>query len=127
MLASLTGDVGVVSQAMNGVPVLGRQLGDSRLRSGLPGLAFAEPAARRAWCSGCLGMASYWYSSPVRAAVRPPRARGAGRLFSSASEELIEGVKELKMHHARRREFVDDVLQPAEMVGPATANSSAIA
>ena len=25
-------------------------------------------------------------------------------------QELIEGVKELKMHHARRREFVDDVL-----------------
>ena len=29
-------------------------------------------------------------------------------------QELIEGVKELKMHHARRREFVDEVLQSAE-------------
>jgi putative ATP-binding cassette transporter len=27
---------------------------------------------------------------------------------------LIEGIKELKMHHARRREFLDDVLRPAE-------------
>ena len=29
-------------------------------------------------------------------------------------QELIEGVKELKMHYARRREFVDKVLQAAE-------------
>ncbi len=42
MLASLTGDVGVISQAMNGVPALGVNRRDSRLRSGLPGLAFAR-------------------------------------------------------------------------------------
>ncbi len=41
--------------------------------------------------------------------------------------ELIEGVKELKMHHARRHEFVDDVLIEGGNDGPPAASFSAIA
>jgi putative ATP-binding cassette transporter len=112
MLASLTNDVGVVSQAMNGVPVLGVNL--VILACGSIYLGWLSLGLLAGALSFCIfGVASYWYFS--RFAQRYiERAREAQDLLTKRIEELIEGIKELKMHHARRREFLDDVLRPAE-------------
>jgi putative ATP-binding cassette transporter len=112
MLASLTNDVGVVSQAMNGVPVLGVNL--VILACGSIYLGWLSLGLLAGALSFCIfGVASYWYFS--RFAQRYiERARAAQDLLTKRIEELIEGIKELKMHHARRREFLDDVLRPAE-------------
>jgi putative pyoverdin transport system ATP-binding/permease protein len=112
MLASLTGDVSVVSQAMNGVPVLGVNL--VILVCGAVYLGWLSPRLLLGAVVFCIfGMASYWYSS--RFAQRyVQRAREEQNLLQQRIQELIEGVKELKVHHARRREFVDEVLQSAE-------------
>ena len=62
MLASLTGDVSVVSQAMNGVPVLGVNL--VILACGAVYLGWLSPNLLLGAVVFCaLGMASYWYSS----------------------------------------------------------------
>ena len=112
MLTSLTGDVSVVSQAMNGVPVLGVNL--VILVCGAVYLGWLSMGLLVGALLFCLfGTVSYWYSS--RFAQRYiDRARESQDLVTKRIEELIEGVKELKMHHARRREFLDNVLQPAE-------------
>jgi len=112
MLASLTGDVSVVSQAMNGVPVLGVNIVILVCGAGL--LGWLSPRLLvGAVVFYLLGMASYWYSS--RFAQRYiDRGREELNTLQERIQELIEGVKELKMHYARRREFVDEVLQEAE-------------
>lgn len=62
MLASLTGDVSVVSQAMNGVPVLGVNI--VILVCGAGYLGWLSPKLLVGTIAFCvLGMASYWYSS----------------------------------------------------------------
>jgi putative pyoverdin transport system ATP-binding/permease protein len=112
MLASLTGDVSVVSQTMNGVPVLGVNL--VVLVCGAVYLGWLSPTLMLAALVFCvLGMASYWYFSAF-AQRYVERAREEQNLLQQRIQELIEGVKELKMHHARRREFFDKVLQSAE-------------
>ncbi len=112
MLASLTGDVSVVSQAMNGVPVLGVNV--VILVCGAVYLGWLSPSLLLGAIVFCvLGMASYWYSAGF-AQRYVDRAREEQNTLQQRIQELIEGVKELKMHHARRREFVDEVLQSAE-------------
>jgi putative ATP-binding cassette transporter len=113
MLASLTGDVSVVSQAMNGVPVLGVNI--VILVCGAAYLGWLSPSLLVGAIVFCLlGMATYWYSS--RFAQRYiDRGREELNTLQERIQELIEGVKELKMHYARRREFVDEVLQSAEI------------
>lgn len=112
LLASLTGDVSVVSQAMNGVPVLGVNF--AILICGATFLGWLSPSLLLgAVVFSLLGIASYWYSASfARRYVN--RAREAQNVLLQHVEQLIEGVKELKMHHARQRVFVDDVLQSAE-------------
>lgn len=111
MLASLTGDVGVVSQAMNGVPVLAVNI--VILVCGVIYLGWLSRELMLAAVFFCLlGMASYWYAAGF-ARRYVERAREAQDELLKRIRELIEGVKELKMHHARRREFVYDVLLPA--------------
>ena len=112
MLASLTGDVSVVSQAMNGVPVLGVNIVILVCGAGL--LGWLSPKLLVGAVVFCaLGMASYRYSS--RFAQRYiDRGREELNTLQERVQELIEGVKELKMHYARRRQFVDEVLQEAE-------------
>jgi putative ATP-binding cassette transporter len=112
MLASLTGDVSVVSQAMNGVPVLGVNI--VILVCGAVYLGWLSPKLLIGAIIFCvLGMASYWYSSRF-AQQYIDRGREELNTLQERIQELIEGVKELKMHYARRREFVDEVLQSAE-------------
>lgn len=114
MLGSLTGDVNLVSQAINGVPVLlvnlvilvcgFAYLGTLSLTLMAGSLAFAA-----------VGVASYWFSS--RWAGRyVKRTREAQDVLLKRVRGLIEGVKELKMHHHRRREFVDQVVQAQQTV-----------
>ena len=112
MLASLTGDVGVVSQAMNGVPVLGVNF--VILLCGGIVLGWLSPSLLLGAVVFCgFGIATYCYSAGfARRYVN--RAREAQNVLIQHIQELIDGVKELKMHHARRGEFVDDVLEPAE-------------
>ncbi|MEX2285495.1 MAG: cyclic peptide export ABC transporter [Planctomycetaceae bacterium] len=112
MLASLTDDVGIISQTMRGVPALGVNFvilacGAAYLAS----LSFTLFLAAVGFC--VLGVASYWYSSKW-AQRYTDRAREERNVLQQRVQELIEGVKELKMHHARRHEFVEDVLLATE-------------
>jgi putative pyoverdin transport system ATP-binding/permease protein len=112
LLASLTGDVGAVSQAMNGVPTLAVNIvillgGAIYLGTLSVGLLFAVVAFSTA------GVASYRcaarYARPYVKQSRTEYDTWLGHVRA-----LIDGVKELKMHHDRRRQFVDGVLDPAE-------------
>ncbi len=62
-----------------------------------------------------LGFASYWYSSRW-ASKYVTRSRQAQDVLLKRVRGLIEGVKELKMHHDRRREYVDQVIQAQDVV-----------
>jgi len=105
MLASLTNDVAVVSQAMNGIPTLGINL--VILACGgvyLGWLSMSLMLVALAFC--LLGMAIYWYTSEW-ADRYVERARQAQDIVFQHIRELIEGIKELKMHGPRRRAFFD--------------------
>ncbi len=114
MLASLTGDVGMVAQAMNGVPVLCVNL--VSLVCGAIYLGWLSPRLLvGALLFTTLGIASYWYSS--RFAQRfMQRSRAAQDVLIRRVRGLIEGVKELKMHHDRRQEFFEEVIDAQESV-----------
>ncbi len=74
LLSSLTGDVGVISQAMNGVPVLGVNL--VILVCGAGFLGWLSPGLLLgAVLFGVLGVASYWYSSRARRSTCAAPAR----------------------------------------------------
>ena len=103
MLASLTNDVTVVSQAMNGVPTLGIDV--AILICGgiyLGTLSLTLLAGAATFC--LLGMAIYWYSSQW-ADRYVERARAAQDDLFKDIRDLIEGLKELKTHHHRRNAF----------------------
>ena len=84
MLASLTGDVSVVSQAMNGVPVLGVNIVILVCGAGLPGLALSQPAGGRRRLLRA-GHGQLLVLFPVRPAVRRSRARGGSTRCRSGS------------------------------------------
>ncbi len=101
MLAALTNDVAVVSQAMNGVPTLGINLvilicGAIYLGS----LSLSLMLGAALFC--LLGTVIYWYSSEW-ADKYVDRARDLQDVLFKHVRELIEGIKELKTHHQRRR------------------------
>jgi putative pyoverdin transport system ATP-binding/permease protein len=114
MLGCLTGDVDLVSQAINGVPVLAVNfmvlacgavyLGSLSLPLLAGGLAF-----------GVLAFTSYWYSSRW-AGKYVAKSRQAQDVLLQRVRGLIEGVKELKMHDDRRREYVEQVIQSQDVV-----------
>jgi putative ATP-binding cassette transporter len=114
MLAALTSDVAVISQAMNGVPSLGINL--VVLVSGavyLGTLSMGLMLGAAVFCF--LGMAIYWYSSEwADRYVR--RARESQDAVFKHIRELIEGVKELKTHQPRRRAFFDQVIRSESVV-----------
>ncbi len=114
MLASLTNDVTVVSQAMNGVPTLGIDV--AILICGavyLGSLSLTLMAGAVAFC--LLGVAIYWYSSQW-ADRYVERARMAQDELFKDIRDLIEGIKELKTHHHRRRAFFAGVTQSEGVV-----------
>jgi len=114
LLGCLTGDVNLVSQAINGVPVLAVNL--VVLACGMVYLATLS-LTLMACCLvfAILGFASYWYSSRW-AGKYVTRSRQAQDVLLKRVRGLIEGVKELKMHHDRRREYVDQVIQAQDVV-----------
>jgi putative pyoverdin transport system ATP-binding/permease protein len=114
MLGCLTGDVDLVSQAINGVPVLAVNL--VTLACGAIYLAALSPTL----LAGCaafaaLAFASYWYSSRWAGAY-VTRSRQAQDVLLKRVRGLIEGVKELKMHDGRRRDYVEQVIQSQDVV-----------
>jgi putative pyoverdin transport system ATP-binding/permease protein len=114
MLASLTNDVAVVAQAMNGVPTLGIDV--AILICGaiyLGSLSLTLMAGAAAFC--LLGMAVYWYSSTL-ADRYVERARAAQDDLFKDIRDLIEGLKELKTHHRRRGAFFASVRESEGVV-----------
>ena len=114
MLSCLTGDVDLISHVINGVPVLAVNL--VVLVCGAVYLGSLSLTL----LAGCvvfavLGFASYWYSS--RGANKyVERSRRAQDVLLHRVRGLIEGVKELKVHHDRRREYVEQVIQAQDLV-----------
>jgi putative pyoverdin transport system ATP-binding/permease protein len=112
MLGTLTGDVSAVSQAMNGVPTLAVNV--VILVGGAVYLGALSPRLLAILLGFCaLGVASYWYAAKfANRYVR--RSREAYDVWLRHVRALFDGVKELKMHGARRGEFVQGALDPAE-------------
>ncbi len=109
MLASLTNDVAVISQAMNGVPTLGINI--VVLICGAVYLGTLSMSLMIGAAFFCLlSMAAYWYSSEW-ADRYVERARESQDVLFKHIRELIEGIKELKTHHARREAFFDHVIE----------------
>ena len=114
MLGCLTGDVDLVSQAINGVPVLAVNLmillcGAAYLGSlSLSLLGFGL-------LFGVLGVASYRYSSRW-ANTYVVRSRQAQDVLLKRVRGVIEGIKELKMHHDRRIDYVEQVVKAQNVV-----------
>lgn len=113
MLGSLTGDVLVVAQALNGVPTMcvnvvilvcgAVYLGTLSGVVLLGALIFA-----------LLGTGSYWYASR-RASSYIRAGRESQDILLQHIRSLIRGVKEMKIHTERRREFMEQILLPAEV------------
>jgi putative ATP-binding cassette transporter len=109
LLGVLTGDVTVISRAMNGIPVIGVNL--VVLSCGAVYLGMLSPRLLLgALGFGALGVATYWYSSR-RAQEYVRRAQEAQDVVLRQIRELIEGIKELKMHRDRQDAFVDDLVR----------------
>ncbi len=114
MLGCLTGDVDLVSQAINGVPVLAVNL-----------VILVCGMAYLGWLSlnlmafslifAVLGVMSYRYSSRW-ASKHVARLRQAQDVLLKRVRGLIEGIKELKMHHDRRREYLEQVIESQDVV-----------
>lgn len=114
MLNCLTGDVSFVSQAINGTP--GLVVNFAILACGavyLGSLSMSLLASCVVFA--LLGFASYSYSARW-ANKYVIRSRQAQDVLLKRVHGLIEGVKELKMHHDRRREYVEQVIQAQDVV-----------
>lgn len=115
LMASLNGDINMVVSAMNGVPVLGVNL--VILVCGTAYLGWLSPALMLwaiAFCA--FGVTTYWLASHwAKRYVR--QARHAQDGLHKRIDELIQGLKALKMHHARRRIFLDQLAHADALVG----------
>ena len=111
MRASLTDDVGTISYAMNGVPVLCVNI--IILVFGAVYLGWLSPVMLLGVTVVCaFGVASYHLSATfARRYIRRGREAQDGLLKQIRC--MTQGLKELKIHHGRRREFLDDVLESA--------------
>jgi putative ATP-binding cassette transporter len=111
LLASLTGDVGMISTAMNGVPVLCVNI--VILLCGASYLGWMSPTLLvGAILLTILGLASYVFTSRF-AKFYLRGGREAQDVLMKNLRALTDGVSHLKVHHYRRQEFVDRVLTQA--------------
>ena len=104
MLNVLTGDVGTVTRTVSAVPTLVVNL--VILAGGAAYLAWLSPGLLASSVAFCLvGTGSYWYATKL---LQPymRRSRETQDVVLKYIRTLVDGVKELKMHHDRRREFV---------------------
>lgn len=112
LLSTLTGDVFLVSQVMIGIPHVGVSV--VILFFGSIYLGTLSPAlVVWALLFLALGVATYWYLAAF-AQVYVERGRAAQDVALRHIQTLIGGVKELKIHGPRRREFYGDILTTAE-------------
>jgi putative ATP-binding cassette transporter len=112
LLAALTGDVFMASAAMSGIPGLAVNI--VILVCGLAYLGWLSPMLLLgSVLFGGLGFASYWFSAAF-ARRYEQRAREAQDDLIKGFRCMIEGIKEMKMHHDRRREFFAQILEPAD-------------
>ena len=112
ILGTLTDDVGVISGAMKVVPALAVNI--VMLIGGAVYLGSLNPGVLAALVVfAILGVGTYRYAS--RFAMRyGKRSREAFDVWLRHIRALVHGVKELKMHYDRRREFTEEILDPAE-------------
>jgi putative ATP-binding cassette transporter len=114
MLASLTTDVVVITQAMSGIPTVCVNaiiliFGAAYLGT----LSFSVLVAAVAFCAAGIGsfkLFSHWARGYILV------SREAQDTLMKHLRNMIHGIKELKMHHDRRQEFVGDVLLPTESI-----------
>ncbi len=112
MLAALINDVGTVTHVLNTVPTIVVNFVILLCGAGFLGyLSLKILAGAAVFCA--LGVATYLYFASFA-----KRHMRAGVLAQESViqnvRELIDGVKQLKMHAERRRVFVDDVMEPTE-------------
>jgi putative ATP-binding cassette transporter len=124
MLGALTGDVGVISHALNNVPMLCVNV--VILLFGAGYLAtLSIPVLIAAIIFTVLGGLSYWLiarqSYPYFGKSREQSDTMLGHVRS-----LITGVKEMKLHSRRRDTFINDVLLPEEAAARRTQLISAV-
>jgi putative ATP-binding cassette transporter len=114
MLGCLTGDVDLISQAINGVPTL-----VVNVVILVCGLAYMGSLSLSllgfSLLFAVLGVASYRYSSRF-ASTYVVRSRQAQDVLLKRVRGVIEGIKELKMHHDRRLEYVEQVVNAQNVV-----------
>jgi putative ATP-binding cassette transporter len=114
MLGCLTGDVDLISQAINGVPAL-----VVNVVILICGLAYMGSLSLSllgfSLLFAVLGVASYRYSSRF-ASTYVVRSRQAQDVLLKRVRGVIEGVKELKMHKDRRLEYVEQVVDAQNVV-----------
>jgi putative ATP-binding cassette transporter len=114
MLGCITGDVDLISQAINGVPTL-----VVNVVILVCGLAYMGTLSLSllgfSLLFAVLGVASYRYSSRF-ASTYVVRSRQAQDVLLKRVRGVIEGIKELKMHHDRRLEYVDQVVKAQYIV-----------
>jgi putative ATP-binding cassette transporter len=114
MLSCLTGDVNVVSRLINGLPELVVNI--AVLACGAVYLAMLSlPLVACCVMFAVLGIASYQYTAR-RASKYVKRARQDQDVLLKRVHGLLDGIKELKVHHNRRREYFDQVLQAQDTV-----------
>jgi putative ATP-binding cassette transporter len=112
MLNAITGDVGTVVQAMNGVPIL--IVNVVILVCGAIFLGWQSIGLLMGALFFCaLGIGAYVFAARF-AKKYVDRSRQAQDALMKDIRWVIEGVKELKMHSRRRREF-DEALVSGEM------------
>ena len=111
MFVALNGNVNMITRALNGVPML--VVNAVTLAGGFIYLGVLSlPLLGAVVLFWLIGVASYCY---VWAIARPHlrRTREAEGVLAQHFRELINGVKEMKMHQSRRTEFVERALRPA--------------
>jgi putative ATP-binding cassette transporter len=111
LIATLTSDVMIIAQALNGIPVLAVSV--VTLACGVAYLAWLAPALVGAMAFFlALGIASYQLSMR-QARVYLQLGREDSDTLMRHVRSMIEGIKELKIHRRRRQAFVNQVLTAA--------------
>jgi putative ATP-binding cassette transporter len=112
MLSSLTGDVQMLAYALHSVPSVGISVVILCCGAIYLGM-LSSTVLVGALLFTALGIASYWYTSRW---AKPylQAGRELQDVLLRHIRSLIHGVKEMKIHHQRRRDFVERMLQPTE-------------
>lgn len=112
LLATLSDDVFTVAQAMTAIPAL--VVSVATLLCGAVYVGWLSPSLLLAtFVFGLFGVASYQFSD-LWSSRYLVKARDERDILQMRIQQLIEGVKELKIHEPRRREFVEEALLSAE-------------